>query len=82
MDNLLLFDAGTYWLPSGSLPRNMIEEGVYFLLNSPAVASKLPRNFVGCEWWVQYRTHGDGMGLHLDADVGMFESVKTPDGNM
>jgi hypothetical protein len=72
----------TFWLPENSPPRNAIEVGVQALRNSAAVSSKLAGHAVaGCEWWVQYRPRtGQGMGLHLDADVGLFESERNADG--
>ena len=36
--------------------------------------------YVGAEWWVQWRPCEAGMGLHVDADVGLFESERLKDG--
>jgi hypothetical protein len=72
----------TFWQAEGAPPRNAIEFGVLALRNSAAVSSKLAGHAVaGCEWWVQYRpTPTIGMGLHLDADVGLFESERNAEG--
>ena len=71
----------TFWLPEDVEPRNAIEVGVRALRQSAAVSSKLAGHAVaGCEWWIQYRPRAEGMGLHLDADVGLFESKKNAQG--
>ena len=65
---------GTFWLEEGVRPSCAVEEAVEALRLSPAVAPLLPSDrFVGSEWWMQWRPCEQGMGLHVDADVGLFE---------
>lgn len=60
----------SFWFDIKKRPDNVVERFLANFMNNSKLKTHLPKDIVGCEWWVHTRKSGRNLGhqLHFDTD--------------